>query len=65
VRRDTQSHPDARENPLFHAADLDDARTVGATQPGVPTRPHVMRAHGCGSVPDSDRLPLARWIALS
>jgi hypothetical protein len=46
---------------MFRAADLDDARTVLRSGQVFRLARARSRAHGCGSVPESDRLPL-NWI---
>lgn len=43
---------------MFRAADLDDARTVVLSSQVFRLARTYVRAHGCGSVPDFDRLPL-------
>jgi hypothetical protein len=43
---------------MFRAADHDDARTM-LRSARCSDSPAATRAHGCGSVPESDRLPLA------
>jgi hypothetical protein len=43
---------------MFRAADHDDAGTMLLSLPGAPARPQRLRAYGCGSAPDFDRLPL-------
>jgi hypothetical protein len=50
---------------MFRAADLDDARTVVLSSQVLRLARAFVRAHGCGSVPDFDRLPLIAELASS